>query len=200
MNQIASNPSRNSRKGCLFAIVCVIGLFVLTGFLIKKERERLKQEFERRESEIRSDALELVKAGDDGSGVYILDSLAIEMLANDPECASNLRILALEYMEIEKQLVSAAGNFKHVETIYFNSCVGTEYLLEAMKGSTVVGKITFETTRLNDNSIEMLTTFPNLKHVVLEYVVEDSMPPLLKEKLPGVQIDIPYLKSEELTD
>lgn len=141
-----------------------------------------------------------MKAGDDGSGVYILDSLAIEMLANDPDCATNLKILVLEYMEIEEERVSAAGNFKHVETIYFNSCTGTEYLLEAMKGSPSVEVITFETTRLNDNSIEMLTTFPNLKHLVLEYVVEDSMPPLLKEKFPGVQIDIPYLKSEEPLD
>jgi hypothetical protein len=153
--------------------------------------EQSGKESEQRRAVELAELVAKVKAGDDGSGIRVSrDGRLIEMLAGDPECVENLTSLRFDMANLSGPEVASAGKLVNVEKITFYSCYGAENVLSAMKGSAALEELGFDTTGLSDDGIQLLASFPNLRRVYFAYIHEPSMAKLLRETLPGVDVEI----------
>jgi hypothetical protein len=84
-----------------------------------------------------------------------------------------------------------------VKRIVFYSCGGADDLLHAMKGMPSVEDLYFEVSGLSDDGVRVLGTFPNLKKVHFEQVIDREREKLLRDTLPGVEVEIPYPEAAE---
>lgn len=137
----------------------------------------------------------MIKEGHDGSGIVILDPVLIEMLASDKECIANLKKLSVLSLNLSDPRISAAAKLKNVKSIDILSSSHPDKLLQAMRGMPSVEEIYFETSYLPHNAIDILADFPNLKRIILgDQIVSQDLEILLKERLPGIRLDIPDLE------
>jgi hypothetical protein len=155
---------RTYRRGCLFALalaaVVVAGLVVA----IRVQFQRSREELEREKAQWRQEALEKVRAGDDGGKIHVfLDARLIEMLANDPVCVRNLKNLFCDMADLTGPQTAQAAKLVNVRTIGFYDCKGVDNLLAALRGMPSVEEISIEGGDLSDDGIRLMASFPNLR-------------------------------------
>lgn len=202
MNPNDEPPIQKSGHSCLIALALTAVVIAVSVALINSDLKEGVRHFERKKAERRTESFEKVKAGDDGNGIIVFqDPRLIEMLAGDDDCIKNLKRLNLSSVDLNGPQTASAGKLVNVNKIAFYDCVGPEELLKAMKGSPSVEELSFDTTLVSDDGVRMLATFPNLKKVYFSYVNEQSREKLLRETLPGVEIEIEELgKGPEALD
>ncbi|HEX6962289.1 MAG TPA: hypothetical protein VF175_10510 [Lacipirellula sp.] len=198
MNKTNASPRGASSAGCLAMTMLMVLIIAGAAILIAQHLKRERQAFERRQAERRAELVEDVKSGADGSRLTITDAETLVALASDPDCVANLKTLTLGMVDLSGD-VAAASKLINVERITLYDCQGADNLLAAMKGSPVVEQIHVEVSRLSDEGVRLLATFPNLKKVRIEQVVNKARAELLRSTLPGVKVEIPFPEAAEPT-
>jgi hypothetical protein len=190
LDQATTNPPKKRTRGRLVVEVCVVVLIilVLVGLITCASTSD--------GVDIHKSFYDKIKNGDDGSGIVILDPVLIEMLASDKECIANLKKLSVFSLNLSDPRISAAAKLKNVKSIDILSCSHPDKLLQAMRGIPSVEEVYFETSYLPHIAIDILGEFPNLKRVIVgDQIVSQDLEMLLKERLPGIHLDIPDLET-----
>jgi hypothetical protein len=197
MESTAMPPRASSGRGRLVAAATVALVLVGLGSAVYLVLQSDQREFDRRQAVRRSESVEKVRAGDDGSGITIFDPLLLEMLASDTDCVANLTTLCFSMADLSSREVASAGKLVNVKKIVFYSCHGADDVLTAMQGLPSVEELYFEVSGISDDGVRRLAAFPNLRNVRFEQVIDEQREDLLRETLPGVVIEIPYPEANE---
>jgi hypothetical protein len=195
VRNIMSAPNESATnglgRGCLIALAVAMAFVVGIVTLISSRQKAANPDFERKKAGWRTESFQKVKAGDDGNGIFVyLDPRLIEMLANDADCVANLATLILNMADLSGPQTASAGRLVNVKKVVFYDCAAAGNLLTAMKGLGSIEEIAFDTTQLSDADVRLLATFPNLKRVHFAWVNDPSREKLLRDTLPGVEIQI----------
>lgn len=175
--------------GCLIAIAIAVAVVVGIAAMMSTAQKAARRDSERKMTEWRNEAFQKVKSGDDGSGVEVYrDPRLIEMLASDADCVANLTTLNLSMVDLNGPQTAAAVKLVNVKKILFYDCRGPESILTPMKGSGSIVEIGFDATLLSDDGVRLLAHFPNLKRVHFAWINEPAREKLLRDTLPGVEI------------
>ena len=137
-------PRKGSGWGCLIAVLLAMAVIVAGGAMIASARKSARRDSERRKSERETESYQIVKAGDDGSRISVVqDPLLIEKLANDADCVANLTTLNLGMVDLNGPQTDAAGKLVHVKEVVFYDCDGAGRLLTAMSGLESIEELSF---------------------------------------------------------
>jgi hypothetical protein len=162
MENSSPPPQANCLKGCLIAFICGTILLVAAGYgLYYLDEYRHNVNVTERCTRF----FNMVKAGDDGRMIFVIDPLLVEMLASDEQCIANLTYLRFVDADLSDPRYEAVAKLKNLRTLHFYSCYNSEKVLAAMKGMPSVEEITFETMRGSEERERLLKTFPNLKRI-----------------------------------
>lgn len=191
-NASADLPSKNSARGRLIAGAIVASVLAALVIAVQFKMRSDQRHFELRQAEEREKSVRVVQAGDDGENVVVfLDSRLIEMLAADPKCVANLKTLRLDMADLSGPETAAASKLVNVRRISFYNCTAANNLIAVMQGSSAVEEIRFEVTSLSDDGVRLLGTFPNLRRVHFQQIVDAERVKLLRRSLPGVELELP---------
>lgn len=174
------------------AIALVLVFIGLMAYLLVQATHQNRHRLREHEAMVQLEDFERVKSGEDGGSIVIHDPALIEMFAKTPECVTSLESLNLSMVDLSDPRFRKINQLTGVRKIFLYSCTSADELLMAIKGMPSVEEILFETTPLTEDSIELLTTFPNLKKVRFEQVVTRSSGKRLNKALPNVKVEIPF--------
>jgi len=183
-------PRKGSGWGCLIAVLVAVAVIVAGGAMIAAAQKSSRLALQRKMAAWATERFQKVKAGDDGSHTAVfLDPLLIEMLANDADCVANLTTLNLDMVDLNSPQSDAAGKLVNVKKVSFYDCDGRRRLLTAMTGLESIEEVSFDTT-VTDDEVRLLGTFPNLRRVHFPWVNSPAREKLIRDTLPGVEIQI----------
>ena len=178
--------------GVLAAVFLLIGL---AAWGISVAIEQARQAAAREKEERVAQAFEQSRGF--ASVQVFRDAELIPLLANDAKSAARLTDLNLSMIDMRDCDVSAAKQLTNVKRVYFYSTHGTDKLLKALEHSPAIETLGFEEADLTDDGIQSLATFPNLKEVRFEQVVDQPREDRIRKLLPGVEVEVPYPEANE---
>jgi hypothetical protein len=98
----AERPGKRGAIGRLVAFAVFLVVATIFGVLIQRRIEQEREASERKRAESLAESVRQVRAGDDGSGVIVFrDGQLIGMLAADPDCTVNLKILQISMTDLD---------------------------------------------------------------------------------------------------
>lgn len=173
--------------------VGILGLMIW-GLLAKDKRAQ--EEFEKRQIERWQEYVSAVKAGNDGSGIFVNDPTLVEMLANEPDCIANLTTLYFSMAELDDARFAAFKKLTNLKSVGFYDCQGMDAAAKTIEGMPSIEEIWCEGECFTAAGVKSLATLPNLKRVEFVWEVDPAYEQLLRTTLPNVEIKLP--PSEEL--
>ncbi|QDT75887.1 hypothetical protein I41_51310 [Lacipirellula limnantheis] len=168
--------------------VAILGLMVL-GLLAEGKRDQ--QEFEKRRAERWQEDVSLVKAGNDGSRIFVNDPTLVEMLANEPECIANLTTLYFSMADLDDDRFAAVKKLTNLRSVGFYDCQGMDAAAKTIEGMPSIEEIWCEGECFTAAGVKSLATLPNLKRVEFVWEVDPASEQLLRSTLPNVEIKLP---------
>lgn len=182
-----TNISKRQRvMGCccmlLFA-VALLSILVYGGYRSKIER---MAELDQRTDKMRQELFEKVKHGE--STPWVMDAELLSMLADDPECVRNVTSLQFSMSDLSDSRFKRTREFHQLRGINFYDCRNTDNVLEAVNGMPTIITVYFEVSDVNEESIRLLATLPNLKKVQFEQIMPPGEIELLRKLLPNVEL------------
>jgi hypothetical protein len=190
MNAPEGRSDAGSSRGCLLAALVLVVLLVGGGVALYLKARDSRRRFEEHQAAHRQEEFDKVKAGDDGRGIFVfLEPKLTEMLASDPDCIANLKVLHLVSVDTSGPESAAAAKLVNVREVGFYGG-NADPILAAMKGSPALEAVNFEVSGLSDEGVRTLATFPNLKKVLFQQIVAPEREVMLRKTLPGVVIEI----------
>lgn len=166
--------------GCLATALLMI-FAVVVSVRASARQDRLRKEQRLQEN------FDSVKQGVGGVPVGVMDPELMEIFAQDEDCIKNLRVLELFMADLSDPRFLRINDL-NPHTIFFYSCNEIDQFLPQITRLNVE-QLDFETTPLSQKSLLALAKFPNLKRVRFEQVMSPAEQALVKEILPGVEIE-----------
>ncbi len=120
----------------------------------------------------------------------IMEPEVINKLAEDEESVEELVELNLNSINFHDVDMTPAGKLSKLKTICAYSCTDVENLLSALQGSTSIEELSFDSTLLSDEGIQLLATFPNLKKVYFSYIADKKRVDQLRATIPNVFVEV----------
>lgn len=182
---VDKDTSDLSTRGCIViagVIVVLLGVsFVGLAILGRNATERQR---------VARAADQFDKAKGRSSAHIFMEPQSINMLAEDQESIERLVELNLSSINFRDSDMTSVSKLANVKRVHVYSCSHLENFLRDLQGSQAIEELSFDTTVLTDEGIQLLATFPNLSKVHFEYVPDQRSADLLKSTLPDVKLEI----------
>ena len=190
---MVDSPLPQSKSDRPFAWLWVVtGLLLFCGviaYLVHLGHQQSIAEIQHAQQHRESESFEAVKGGKSEVTVYQSPEI-LSMLADDPDCVRNLRSVCFFICELGDPRFFKLSKLTNVREIAIYDGRGVEAFLKAIGGMPSIERISFESIRLDDEMLEQLAAFPNLKRVHFERDLDPSQIELLQRVIPNVEIEM----------
>jgi hypothetical protein len=180
----------SSAAGIFRATAIVLALVVVTVLLLYYGSRLSQQEDDRRLSEGRQRDLTAIKEGR-ADETFIYDPELFAMVVADSEAAANATSLVFSHVDFSDSRFAEINRLERLQNLGVASSKNVDALFTHAQGMPSIRKVWIETSPISDSGIGMLATLPNLKQIRFEQAMSAEQMELLKETLPGVNIDAP---------
>jgi hypothetical protein len=177
-------------RGCLLSLAVAIIAAVGIVADLKAKQRCAEAERQERESQRRAEFVRAVQRGNDGSTIFFSEPMLAEELARDADCVANLRRANFFMADLSDPRYGKVRQLVNVREFSFYSCGGVDQLLRNVQGMPLVERIVFEPFQLAEADLQILSSFPNLKQVRLNHVVDVSYLTSLQKAAPHVEAQV----------
>lgn len=158
------------------------------------ERQWSREELERLQQRLRDEQFARIKSGDSQATVYGPE--LILMLTSDAQCIKNVTSVYFFMTDLSDARYSSTRRLVNVREIGFYDCTSADIVLAAIAGMPSIESLSFEGTGVSNSGIHSFATFPNLRIIRFEQVMEQRTIDLVKKTVPRVKIVAPYRAEE----
>jgi len=175
---------------CVGAFAVAVGLVRAVLMCAYVARKQLSEDIARDQQERRLRMFADVQSG--RSDVSVSDAALIEMFANDPKCVETLTLVHFFAADLSDPRFRRVADLVNVNEMGFYDCENADNVLAVSKDMNSIQTLSFEVTRISDQSLRSLAEYPNLKKIRFEQVMADKTIAWLNELLPNVNVKAPY--------
>jgi len=188
-HQSPADDRKSHVPAALVAAGMLIGLIAF-GVYTVKSLQRAEAERQRRvAAERREDFILRVKTGDDGHKVFFFnDPLLPGELVSDPQCVAKLKHLSFFLTDLTDPRYGELRQLVNVRSLCFYDSGPVDVFLRNIAGMPSVETIFFESGRLLEKDVGVLSSFPNLKSVRMWHRLDENYRVALDKAIPKVEI------------
>ena len=186
MVETAPPSARPKRQhGCVGCLTISLGVAIVlpVGMLYLRHQSRLGAE--QRRADLRQKWFHDVKNG--SHLVSVLDSRLLPMLASDADCVAVLDQLSFAMVDVAPEDAEHIAQLINVRHISFYDTRGADYVLLHARG-LAIETLSFDKTRLSDDSLRGLAGFPRLTKVRFGYADAHALA-ILRGLPPGITVE-----------
>jgi hypothetical protein len=170
--------------GWLIAIALLTLFTALFAYELHYSERRRSEEHGRLEHQRAAKAFAKVKSG--ATDVAINSPELIVMLANDKDCINNLRSIYFFMAVMSDPRYAQTANLTNVADISFYDCNDLDRFLVTINGMPSLTTLYFESVKLDDDILKSLRSFPNLKKVQFDQILDQHQIEVLAKEVPNV--------------
>jgi hypothetical protein len=176
------------RKLVIIGFVAIAAITVLIAVEIPRQQRLMKEARAEAEHEWAQKYFQELKSGDKRYPMINSPEL-MSMIANDPDCASQLTYVHFDMADLNAQEFQQIQKLQNVSVISFYDCEGIETLLGYAANMPAVNKIYFYCARPSDGLLKRLASIPNLKTIKFNDVFDGDLD-IFKRALPNVHFEV----------
>ncbi len=179
-----------------WAVAGFVSFCGIIALLIGLGHQNSLAEFERNQRRRESESFQAIKSGESQVTVS-QSSKVLFMLADDPECIRNLTSVYFFMTDLSDPSFSVTTKLSNVNDIGIYDCQGVTAFIKSIKGFPSINSVYFESVTIDDDLLIALASFPNLKKVRFEQLLNEHQIELLSQTLPDALIEVADPVSDE---